>query len=146
MSNFVLILGATGSGKSTSIKTLNPKETVVLSVINKDLPFPKSRALYNEENKNRFFIPSWDGIISYMDSISNNAKTVKNIIIDDATYIMRNEFFNRVDERNFDKCRHHVNHGAKERTRNPDRNAFHNFLGFGNKEKSEHGRNSEHRV
>lgn len=110
MSNFVLILGATGSGKSTSIKTLNPKETVVLSVINKDLPFPKSRALYNEENKNRFFIPSWDGIISYMDSISNNAKAVKNIIIDDATYIMRNEFFNRVDERGYDKYNDIANH------------------------------------
>ncbi len=83
MSNFVLILGATGSGKSTSIKTLNPKETVVLSVVNKDLPFPKSRSLYNEENKNRFYIPNWDGILSYMDAISENAKDIKNIVVDD---------------------------------------------------------------
>lgn len=110
MSNFVLILGATGSGKSTSIKTLNPKETVVLSVTNKDLPFLKSRALYNEENKNRFYIPNWDGILSYMDAISENAKDIKNIVVDDSTYIMRNEFFNRVEEKSFDKYNDIANH------------------------------------
>ena len=31
MSNTVLILGDTGSGKSRAIKGLNPKETVVIS-------------------------------------------------------------------------------------------------------------------
>jgi predicted kinase len=41
MSNLVVILGPTGSGKSTSIKNLDPKETMILALesINKALPF-----------------------------------------------------------------------------------------------------------
>jgi hypothetical protein len=58
----------------------------------------------------------------------------------------KNRKGNQANERDFDKSGHHVNHGAKERTRNPDRNAFHNLLGFGHKEQNEHGRHGKHRV
>lgn len=38
MANVVMIMGASGTGKSSSIKTLNPKETVVINVLKKRLP------------------------------------------------------------------------------------------------------------
>ena len=37
MSNICLILGKSGSGKSTSIKGLNPEETIVFNVLKKKL-------------------------------------------------------------------------------------------------------------
>lgn len=105
MSNLVVILGPTGSGKSTSIKNLDPKETMVLALesINKPLPFKGSKKLYNKENKNYFALKDYAQIISYMESASKNLPNIKNIVIDDATYIMRTEFFDRASETGYQK-------------------------------------------
>ena len=54
--------------------------------------------LYNAENKNYFALKDYSEIISYMESASKNLKNIHNIVIEDATYIMRTEFFNRVSE------------------------------------------------
>lgn len=130
MSNLVIILGPTGSGKSTSIKNLNPKETMILALkdIDKALPFKGSRKLYNAENKNYFTLNGWDEIITYMDSASKNLKNVHNIIIEDATYIMRTEFFNRVAEVGYTKYNELADHFrriiAKGSSLRPDINVF----------------------
>jgi len=88
MSHLVVILGPTGSGKSTSIKNLDPKETMILTLesINKDLPFKGSRKLYNKENKNYFALKDYAQIISYMESGSKNLPNVHNIIVDDRIF------------------------------------------------------------
>ena len=52
MANNVIILGKSGSGKSTSIRDLNPKETVVINTLNKRLPFKGSNGMYSASNKN----------------------------------------------------------------------------------------------
>lgn len=99
MSNLVLIMGESGSGKSTSIKSLNPKETVVFNILGKRLPFKGSASSYNSENKNLFQIEDWQTIINYIQNISKAAPQVKNIVLDDAIYVMRTEFFNRSKEK-----------------------------------------------
>ena len=48
------IVGETGTGKSTSIETLDPKETFIINVTDKPMPFAKSAEKYNSENKNYF--------------------------------------------------------------------------------------------
>lgn len=115
MSNLVIILGPTGSGKSTSIKNLDPKETMILALkdIDKALPFKGSRKLYNAENKNYFALNSYSEIISYMESASKNLKNIHNIVIEDATYIMRTEFFNRVSEVGYNKFTELADHFRK---------------------------------
>jgi hypothetical protein len=110
MSHFVIILGASGTGKSTSIKTLNPDETVVLNVLGKDLPFKGSRANYTREKKNLIQTSNWDSISTMMQSISKNMPNIHNIVIDDAIYIMRTEFFDRSKERGFDKYNELADH------------------------------------
>ena len=52
----------------------------------------------------------------------------------------------KAKERDFDKRGHHVNHGAKERTRNPDWDAFDNLSRLSHKEQHKHGRDRKHRV
>lgn len=103
MANAILILGKSGTGKSTSIKTLNPKETVIINVLGKRLPFKGSASMYNIENKNLFQLDDYSTIQSYIENISNSATYVKNIVIDDATYIIRKEYFKRAKENGYGK-------------------------------------------
>ena len=51
MAEFVAIAGISGSGKSTSIKYLDPKETYLINVSGKNLPFKGSSKIYNVDNK-----------------------------------------------------------------------------------------------
>ena len=113
MSNLVIVLGASGAGKSTSIKTLNPEETIVLNVLGKDLPFKGSRTNYTREKKNLIQSAKWDSISSMMQSISKNMPNIHNIVIDDAIYIMRTEFFNRSKEKGYDKYNELADHFRK---------------------------------
>lgn len=110
MANLIMILGPTGSGKSTSIKTLDPKETVIINVLEKELPFKGSRKLYNKESKNLFNVHKPLEVIQYLENISTKATYVKNVIVDDSTYIMRSEFFDRSKERGFDKYNELADH------------------------------------
>lgn len=103
MANICLVLGKTGTGKSSSIKGLDPKETVIFNVLKKRLPFKGSKSLYNEENKNLFNVDDYSTIINYMQGIDKSAPHVKNIIIEDATYIMRKEYFKTAKMSGFNK-------------------------------------------
>lgn len=99
MSNFVIVLGDTGTGKSTSIKSLNPNETVIINVLGKRLPFKGSNSMYNAENKNLFVMSDYNSVLSMLDTINKNAPHVKNVVLDDSVYILRTEFFDRSKER-----------------------------------------------
>lgn len=115
MSNLTIILGPSGSGKSTSIRTLDPNETMVLALkdIDKTLPFKGSRKLYNSENRNYYALKDYNEIIKYMESASNNLPNIHNIIIEDATYVMRIEFFNRASEVGYNKFTELADHFRK---------------------------------
>lgn len=102
MANNVIILGKSGAGKSTSIKGLDPKTTVIINTLKKRLPFKGSTALYSE-NKNLFNIDEYTNIISLLHSISEKATYVKNIVLDDIIYVMRKEYFKRAKESGFAK-------------------------------------------
>lgn len=103
MGNCVMLLGKSGTGKSTSIKGLDPKETIVLNVLSKRLPFKGSNSLYNTENKNMFRMHTHTEVITMLENINKHALHVKNIIIDDSIYLMRKEFFNRAKETGYGK-------------------------------------------
>ena len=103
MANIIMLLGKSGTGKSTSIKGLDPKETVVINVLGKRLPFKGSNSLYNKENKNLFQRESYTDIISLVQNISDKANNVKNIILDDFIYVMRKEYFSRARETGYNK-------------------------------------------
>lgn len=103
MANVCMILGKSGTGKSTSLKTLNPKETVVLNVLKKRLPFKGSNSLYNKESKNLFEVEDYAQTVTLLGNIGKSAAHVKNVIIDDMIYIMRKEYFKRAKEAGYGK-------------------------------------------
>lgn len=103
MANVCMILGPSGTGKSSSIKGLDPKETVVLNVLRKRLPFKGSNSIYNVENKNLFPVDDYSQVVNLLDGINKKAPHVKNVILEDMTYIMRKEFFKRAKETGYGK-------------------------------------------
>ena len=48
----IYIIGEPGSGKTTSIRNLDPETTVILSPNAKPLPFRGANKMYNKEKKN----------------------------------------------------------------------------------------------
>ena len=103
MANIVMILGASGTGKSTSIKSLNPEETVIINLLKKKLPFKGSSSMYNAEKKNMFNIDTYDKIIAYLKGIDEKMPNVKTIVLDDFTYEMRKEMFATAKQTGYSK-------------------------------------------
>lgn len=104
----VLILGDSGSGKSTSLQSLNGEGCVLIQAIDKRLPFkrPQDKGWIrrNSENKsgNVFVTDNYNQINHIILSAAKSGKK-KIIIIDDAQYLMANDFMRRAMEKGFDK-------------------------------------------
>ena len=103
MGKILIVLGPTGSGKSRSIKNLNPEETMVVNVLKKDLPFKGSNSLYSTEKKNMISLSEWDKVTTFITNVSNGMPHIKNLIIDDARFIMEKEFMKRAKETSYTK-------------------------------------------
>lgn len=103
MANAIIILGKSGTGKSTSIKSLDPKTTIVVNVLGKRLPFKGSNGLYSKENKNLYHLEDYQKVVDFLNAVELSRADVKNIIIDDSIYIMRKEYFARAKETGYGK-------------------------------------------
>jgi ABC-type dipeptide/oligopeptide/nickel transport system ATPase component len=88
MSKLIALVGDTGSGKSHSIQFLDHKETYIINVADKELPFKGSSAIYNRDNKNYKTVEDATEIQRLLQTLSDTAPQIKNIIIEDANYIM----------------------------------------------------------
>lgn len=102
-SKLVGIVGATGTGKSTSIKHLNPEETYIINVAKKELPFKGSEKLYNTEKKNYKEVDDANEITRLLKTISEKAPHIKNIVIEDSNYIMGFNMVAKATETGFTK-------------------------------------------
>lgn len=102
-SKLVGIVGATGTGKSTSIKHLNPEETYIINVAKKELPFKGSEKLYNTEKKNYKEVDDANEITRLLRTISEKAPHIKNIVIEDSNYIMGFNMVAKATETGFTK-------------------------------------------
>lgn len=104
MAQKILVLGESGSGKTTSMRNLDPKTTYIINCIGKNLPFKSWKANYKEgKGGNLFKSTNWEEIVQCMTAISEQRKDIKTIIVDDCQYIMSYEFMSRAKERGFDK-------------------------------------------
>jgi hypothetical protein len=102
-SKLIGIVGATGTGKSTSIKHLNPEETYIINVAKKELPFKGSEKLYNAEKRNYKEVDDAAEITRLLRTISEKAPHIKNIVIEDSNYIMGFSLVSKATETGFTK-------------------------------------------
>jgi len=102
-SKLIGIVGQTGTGKSTSIKTLDSKETYIINVAKKELPFKGSESMYNTENKNYKEVDDINEITRLLLTISEKAPHIKNIIIEDSNYMMSFRMADKATEIGFTK-------------------------------------------
>jgi len=102
-SKLIGIVGPTGTGKSTSIKHLDPKETYIINVAKKELPFKGAEKLYNADNKNYKEVDDAIEITRLLKTISEKAPHIKNIIIEDSNYIMGFNMMSKATEVGFTK-------------------------------------------
>lgn len=86
----VLLIGASGTGKSTSLRNFTRDEVAVINILGKPLPF-----------KSDIKAPKLDDYASILKAISGTKK--KTIVIDDANYLITNEFMNKSSIKGFDK-------------------------------------------
>jgi hypothetical protein len=108
MAQSVLIIAESGSGKSTSIETLNPKETFIINVANKPLPFKGWKSKYvtwSKENPtgNLYSKPEADSIVACMRYVSEKRPEIKVIVIDDFQYMSGFEYMEKALEKGYDK-------------------------------------------
>jgi len=106
--NRILILAASGSGKSTSIMNLNPAETFIINVNNKPLPFKHWRSKYktwSKENPSGNLFASKDPalVLQTMQYVNDKRPEIKNLIIDDLFYIMAEENFQKINDTGYGK-------------------------------------------
>ena len=93
----VLIIGASGSGKSTSMRNFDEKELGVVNVLSKPLPFKNSLKMADTDNYEE------------IKQIIANAKTPA-IVIDDSNYLITNEFMRTCKDTGFQKYNDMGNH------------------------------------
>lgn len=88
----VLVLGESGTGKSASLRNFPNENVAVINVAGKPLPF-----------KNKIESSSTDDYMKVEIALRDYSKKYKSIVVDDAQYLMANEFMRRATERGFDK-------------------------------------------
>jgi hypothetical protein len=103
MSNLIVILGESGTGKSTSLRNLDHKETFIVNVLSKPLPMRGYTKKYNNENKNFLESDNYKEILNYLKAINERRPDIKTVIIDDFSFLMNNEFMRRCRESGFGK-------------------------------------------
>lgn len=101
MSIATLVLGQSGTGKSTSLRNLDPTKTLLIQSIKKPLPFrSKDWQPCTKENPQGSILVT-DKPQTILSAIERTKKEI--IVIDDFQYVMANEYMRRAQETGFNK-------------------------------------------
>ena len=98
-----MIIGTSGSGKTTSLEKLDPKQTFYIDADGKGLSWKGWRKQYNKENKNYFQCDAPEQIFSLMQTIDEKQKQIKFLVIDTLNGGMVADEMRRSKEKAYDK-------------------------------------------
>ncbi len=108
MSNAILILGESGTGKSTSFRNLDHEKTLIINVLDKPLPFRGYKSKYTKLSSdgltgNYYESDDHDKITRIINLVDKKRPEITNLIIDDFGFTITNTFMRRSRETGFNK-------------------------------------------
>lgn len=103
MSKAIMILGTSGSGKTTSLEKLDPKQTFYIDADGKGMSWKGWRNQYNKENKNYFRCDDPAQIYALMQQIDMKQTQIKYLVLDTLNSAMIADEMRRIKEKTYDK-------------------------------------------
>ncbi len=101
MSTACMILGQSGTGKTTSLRNLNPADVLLIQAVRKPLPFRSVDWKPCTKADPAGSIIVTDNAATICGAMQRTAKPI--IVLDDFQYILANEFMRRSEEKGFEK-------------------------------------------
>ena len=93
----LMVLGKSGSGKTTAIRNMDPKSTVICQIEKQRLPFRNAFPMTIQP-------ATYAHIMELFKQINaGQRKDIKSIVIDDSQFLIVNEFFDKAAEKGYDK-------------------------------------------
>ena len=103
MAKIIGIMGESGSGKTTSMRNLDPTTTYYIDCDKKGLSWRGWKKQYNVEAKNYFATDQQNLVLAVMQGINKERPNIKTIVIDTLNGIMVADEMRRSKEKGFDK-------------------------------------------
>ncbi|WP_099206198.1 AAA family ATPase [Scatolibacter rhodanostii] len=103
MSKVICVAGESGSGKTTSMRNLDPASTFYFDCDKKGLSWKGWKKQYNSANKNYRATSEAKSIEQILHGISEKSPQIKVAVIDTLNAIMIDDEFSRAKEKGYDK-------------------------------------------
>ena len=105
MSKCIGLMGESGSGKTTSMRNLDPKTTFYIDCDKKGLSWKGWKKAYNTDKKNYYKTDLIGTVATLLDKINSqdNMKHIKVVVVDTLNALMVADEVRRMKEKGFDK-------------------------------------------
>lgn len=103
MANLVAIMGESGSGKTTSLRNLDPTSTYIIDCDKKGLSWRGWKKQYSKELKNYSVTDDQNMVMALLKNIDANTEHIKVVVVDTINGIMVADENRRKDDKGYDK-------------------------------------------
>lgn len=103
MARLIAVMGESGAGKTTALRTLDPEKTCIIDCDKKGLSWRGWRRQYNKERRNYFATDDVAKVQAAMQTIAAKRPEVSVIVIDTINALMIADEMRRSREKGYDK-------------------------------------------